>query len=238
MNTKKKIPCAHMWLLPKAASEVLLIALAVCETGAGGLGPTDAAAIQAPIHFWLVKAKHLRMKLKPINKWVGWYQQLNVSLEWSTCKLQCLRAGVHLNYTAAIFIFNFTNDQISPNSCLCEIVTHGRHSGKAIFFAGASPRFDPHGGEVGQQSDSVSDRSCHHAARTGCTVHFGNSKKHAHEAIPRAEERICSGCTHSATYLGCFLPETRGVGCKMCSAKITQNAISAPITLRNYKLCC
>lgn len=34
--------------------------------------------------------------------------------------------------------------------------------------------------EVGQQSDSVSDRSCHHAALTGFTLHFGNSKyKHA-----------------------------------------------------------
>lgn len=87
------------------------------------------------------------------------------------------------------------------------------------FFAGASPRFDPHGGEVGQQSDSVSDRSCHHAARTGCTVHFENSKKHAHEAIPRAEERICSGCAESATYQCCFLRETRGVGVQMCSAK-------------------
>lgn len=30
--------------------------------------------------------------------------------------------------------------------------------------------------EVGQQSDSVSDRSCQHAALTGCTLHFGNSK--------------------------------------------------------------
>lgn len=43
----------------KTAPEVLLIALAVSETGAGGLGPTDAAAVQAPVHFWLVKAKHL-----------------------------------------------------------------------------------------------------------------------------------------------------------------------------------
>lgn len=58
----KKIPCVHMWLLPKTAPEVLLIALAVSETGAGGLGPTDAAAVQAPVHFWLVKAKHLHGK--------------------------------------------------------------------------------------------------------------------------------------------------------------------------------
>lgn len=53
-----------MWLLPKTAPEVLLIALAVSETRAGGLGPTDAAAVQAPVHFWLVKAKHLHGKLK------------------------------------------------------------------------------------------------------------------------------------------------------------------------------
>lgn len=46
-------------LLPKAAPEVFLVPLAVRETGAGGLGPTDAAAVQAPVHFWLVKAKHL-----------------------------------------------------------------------------------------------------------------------------------------------------------------------------------
>lgn len=56
--------CSQTWrvrprLLPKTAPEVFLIALAVGEAGAGGLGPTDAAAVQAPVHFWLVKAKHL-----------------------------------------------------------------------------------------------------------------------------------------------------------------------------------
>lgn len=32
-----------------------------------------------------------------------------------------------------------------------------------------------HMGEVGQQSDSVSDRSSHHAALTGCTLNFGEN---------------------------------------------------------------
>lgn len=44
-------------------------------------------------------------------------------------------------------------------------------------------------GEVGQQSDSVSDRSCHHAALTGFTIYFGNSKyTHALSPILQAEE--------------------------------------------------
>lgn len=57
----------HMGLLPKTAPEVFLIPLTVRETGAGGLGPTDAAAIQAPVHFWLVKAKHLHRNYASVN---------------------------------------------------------------------------------------------------------------------------------------------------------------------------
>lgn len=61
-NIPSRAQRVHMWLLPKTAPEVLLITLAVRETGAGGLGPADAAAVQAPVHFWLMKAKHLRGK--------------------------------------------------------------------------------------------------------------------------------------------------------------------------------
>lgn len=67
------------------------------------------------------------------------------------------------------------------SSQLCELIhkkqvfCHDRRAAEASResgFVGASLRFDPHGGEVGQQSDSVSDRSCHRAALTGCTLHF------------------------------------------------------------------
>ena len=50
-------------VLPKTAPEVLLIALAVRETRAGRLCTADAAAIQTPVHFWLVKAEHLRAEM-------------------------------------------------------------------------------------------------------------------------------------------------------------------------------
>ena len=36
-----------------------LVALAVGEARAGGLGPADAAALQAPVHLGLVEAEHL-----------------------------------------------------------------------------------------------------------------------------------------------------------------------------------
>ena len=48
-----------MCILPETAPEVFLVPLAVRETGAGRLGTADAAAVQTPIHFGLVKAKHL-----------------------------------------------------------------------------------------------------------------------------------------------------------------------------------
>lgn len=44
---------------PKTALEVLLIALAVREPGAGGLGSADTAAFYTSVHLWLVKTKHL-----------------------------------------------------------------------------------------------------------------------------------------------------------------------------------
>lgn len=49
-----------MCLLPKAGPEVLLVPLAVREAGAGRLCAADAASVQTPVHFGLVKAKHLR----------------------------------------------------------------------------------------------------------------------------------------------------------------------------------
>lgn len=69
-----------------------------------------------------------------------------------------------------------------------------------------------HMGEVGQQSDSVSDRSCHHAARTGCTLHFGNSKKHAHSPIPRAADGFAMVKEKPQNIRIFFLPEKRGWG--------------------------
>lgn len=45
---------------PEAALEVCLIAFAVSEAGAGGLGPADAAALDTPVHLWLMEAKHLQ----------------------------------------------------------------------------------------------------------------------------------------------------------------------------------
>lgn len=47
---------------PEAALEVCLIAFAVSEAGAGGLGPADAAALDTPVHLWLMEAKHLQEK--------------------------------------------------------------------------------------------------------------------------------------------------------------------------------
>lgn len=46
---------------PETALKVLLVTLAVSEARAGGFGSADAAAIQASVHFRLVKAKHLAM---------------------------------------------------------------------------------------------------------------------------------------------------------------------------------
>lgn len=65
-NVSLQTPRVHPWLLPKTAPEVFLITLAVRETRAWGLRPTDAAAVQTPVHFWLMKAKHLRTKKKKI----------------------------------------------------------------------------------------------------------------------------------------------------------------------------
>lgn len=71
-------------------------------------------------------------------------------------------------------------------------------------------------GEVGQQSDSVSDRSCHHAARTGCTLHFGNSKKHAHSPIPQAADGFAMVKEKPQSirnfFSFFFIPEKRGWG--------------------------
>lgn len=115
------------------------------------------------------------------------------------------------------------------------IVKHGRHSGKAILLEHLSAL--THMGEVGQQSDSVSDRSCHHAARTGCTLHFGNSKKHAHSPIPRAAGGFAM-VKEKPQNIRIFFCRRKGGGVQTCSAEITQNAISAPIMQRNYDLCC
>lgn len=61
--------------------------------------------------------------------------------------------------------------------------------------------------EVGQQSDSVSDGSCHHAALTGCTPHFGNSKyKHAHSLILQAAGDFATVKTNYRTE-GCVARE-------------------------------
>lgn len=46
-------------LLPKTAPEVFLVPLTVRETRAWRLCAADAAAVQTPVHFWLMKAKHL-----------------------------------------------------------------------------------------------------------------------------------------------------------------------------------
>lgn len=48
---------------PKAALKVLLVTLAVSEARAGGFGPADTAAIQASVHFRLMKAKHLQKEI-------------------------------------------------------------------------------------------------------------------------------------------------------------------------------
>lgn len=45
---------------PEAALEVCLVAFAVSEAGAGLLGSADAAALYAPVHLWLMEAKHLQ----------------------------------------------------------------------------------------------------------------------------------------------------------------------------------
>ncbi len=45
---------------PEAALEVGLVAVAVSEAGTGRLGSADAAAVYAPVHLWLVEAKHLQ----------------------------------------------------------------------------------------------------------------------------------------------------------------------------------
>lgn len=45
---------------PEAVLEVALVAAAVGEAGAGRLGSADAAAVQAAVQFWLMKAKHLQ----------------------------------------------------------------------------------------------------------------------------------------------------------------------------------
>lgn len=71
---------AQVYLLPKATPEVFLIALAVCETRAWRLCTADAAAVQTPVHFRLVKAKHLHSGEKKGG--------LNVYI-WSVCT-ECL----------------------------------------------------------------------------------------------------------------------------------------------------
>lgn len=45
---------------PEAVLEVALVAAAVGEAGAGRLGSADAAAVQAAVQFWLMKAEHLQ----------------------------------------------------------------------------------------------------------------------------------------------------------------------------------
>lgn len=57
-------PRVRLWLylLPKTAPEVFLIPLAVRETRAWWLCTADAASVQTPIHFRLMKAKHLCAK--------------------------------------------------------------------------------------------------------------------------------------------------------------------------------
>lgn len=44
--------------LPETHPEGLLIAAAVCEAGAGGLGLADATAVVTPVDLRFVKAKH------------------------------------------------------------------------------------------------------------------------------------------------------------------------------------
>ena len=53
------IHCPRLMASPEAGLEVGLVALAVGEAGAGGLGPADAAALQAAVHLGLVEAEHL-----------------------------------------------------------------------------------------------------------------------------------------------------------------------------------
>lgn len=50
---------------PEAALEVHLVAFAVGEAGAGGLGSADAAAVDAPVHLRLVEVEHLDFTRQP-----------------------------------------------------------------------------------------------------------------------------------------------------------------------------
>lgn len=54
--------------LPETAPEIFLVTLAVREARAGRLCAADAAAVQTPVHFWLVEAKHLRVKKNTMKR--------------------------------------------------------------------------------------------------------------------------------------------------------------------------
>lgn len=77
--------------------------------------------------------------------------------------------------------------------------------------------------EVGQQSaDSVSDRSCHHAALTGCTLRLGNLKsKHAHTHIYSLNLQAAAVKSHKPAGQGEELPGER--------VEITRNTVNGPI---------
>lgn len=171
---RRDAPRVRMRGLPKTAPEVFLVALAVCEARAGGLCPADTASIQTPVHFWLMKAKHLHTeKIKKKSCIYFSFNTLSSQPVSIACSLQYLaEAEGHVSGSDQKVIF-YSNSAV----CIYLRFSHKRGALKTCrgsgFCRSISPLW-PTWGEVGQQSDSVSDRSCHHAARTGCI--FGKAK--------------------------------------------------------------
>ena len=94
------------------------------------------------------------------------------------CWLQYLPAASHAWLMAElIYIYTPFNINVKNQNlvfCHDRSALKKKHPGKEILLEHLSAL--THMREVGQQSDSVSDRSCQHATLTGCTLHFGKLK--------------------------------------------------------------
>lgn len=106
-----QIPHAQVCLLPEAAPEVFLVSLAVRETRAWRLCAADTAAVQAPVHFRLMKAKHLRAK-QDLNNNISSFHQFASCVDCSTPLQPYIRGSDQSGYFIAAFQINLIKIEV------------------------------------------------------------------------------------------------------------------------------
>lgn len=139
-------PRVQHGLLPETAPEVFLIPLAVRETRAGRLRSADAAAVQTPVHLWLMKAKHLRAKKK--KKIHALTSQTLISVRVLTAVPPCsLTCAAHSRGDISTYIYTPFNINVkNHNLVFCHYRSALKKTSRQRDFGGASLRFDPNEG--------------------------------------------------------------------------------------------